>query len=92
MEVRRRYAMLYQMKGCAFCKTILTTYDLLQISSFFDGSGRAQVYTDNNNAATGLRFYSQGYDQHPPSSSSVESCNAAISISDMDFQGKSHIS
>ena len=55
--------------------------------SFTDGSGRGQVYTKDNNAQTLISFSSLGFDQHPPSGSSVSQCNAFIRISDMDFQG-----
>ncbi|KAL3919794.1 MAG: hypothetical protein SGILL_003576 [Bacillariaceae sp.] len=50
-------------------------------------SGVAQVFTDNNSAATSLRFTSDDYSQKPPSTSSIQACTTDIEIVDMQFHG-----
>ena len=54
---------------------------------FLDGSGSVDVVTDNNQAKTVLAFTSSNFQNSPPSSSSVESCDVAINITNLDFHG-----
>jgi len=49
------------------------------------GGGVAQVFTDNNSAATTLRFTSDDYQFKPPSTSSVQQCVTDIEIVNIDF-------
>lgn len=51
------------------------------------GDGVAQVFTDNNSAATTLRFSSDDYESLPPSTSSVQECVTNINIVRMMFHG-----
>jgi len=53
---------------------------------FHDG-GTAQMYTDDNSAKTVLAFKSEGFDQHAPNGSSIESCEPSIRITDINIQG-----
>jgi hypothetical protein len=51
------------------------------------GDGVAQIFTDNNSAATTLRFTSDDYASLPPSTNSVEQCTTNINIVDIMFHG-----
>ena len=74
--------------GIEFIELDLMCYlDYKYDYGFFSGSGSADVATDNNQAKTVLAFTSSNFQDSPPSSSAVESCDIAINIADLDFHG-----
>jgi hypothetical protein len=55
--------------------------------SFFDGAGEARIDLNDNFIKTGLAFTSEDFDLYPPTNSTVASCDADITISNMELSG-----
>jgi hypothetical protein len=54
---------------------------------FLRGGGTAVVRTNDNSASTQLQFFSENFNQMPPSGSTVGWCDTNIEITDINFKG-----
>ena len=60
-------------------------YDLFLFDA--KGSGSAKATTEGNDASVILAFESPNFDTTPPTTSSMESCGASISVKNISFDG-----
>jgi hypothetical protein len=63
------------------------TLDYEWAYSFFNGNGVARVELNDNNVKTALAFRSDDFALYPPTNSSVATCQADITVSNMEFSG-----